>query len=492
MSIDLVKNSRDPRWLQTLLLVAFTILGQTLFRFDVSPMQIVVAVVAAWVVDIALTKLADDEWLLPLSATISGLSIGLLLRSPEVWPFAAAAFLSIASKFVFRFDGRHVFNPSNLGITLILLLPLSGTRLDPGQWPNLGLLLFLIAALGVLVLTMARRLALIVPLAVGWAIVLEIQALAIGYPPDLALRPIVTGAAILFAFFMLTDPRTTPDSLAGQFAFGAAVGLIGGGLMVAGIGYAVFLALAIVCLVFGVWRWVTHVGRRPLPNPPQAREGISRRRLMTGIGTAGLGAGFLASWPLVARGQQGDLADQWTASGGGVNLKYMPDETGKQSIPLRENFFFDMNQAICSVEYNPQRFVMPTYGAGKQTIEPGEFYMFMLAPNMNHRAVTAAPSGARKLILEGDLDCTTYAATSSTSFGSRDRPEPATFHIEAVDGGGKPGPDGRKSGDSFAFTVYFTKDSAPVNFAIFGPSATFTGEMIAGHVTIRRLDELIA
>jgi hypothetical protein len=170
----------------------------------------------------------------------------------------------------------------------------------------------------------------------------------------------------------------------------------------------------------------------------------------------------------------------------------MPDEAGNPTVPLRENFFFDMNQALCSVEYNAQRFVMPTYGAGKQAIEPGQFYMLMVAPQMTRRAVTAAANGARKLVLEGDLDCTTYAGTSSSSFGSRDKPEPATFHIEAVDGGGKPGPDGRKPGDSFAFSVYFLKDTAPVNFAIFGPSATFTGDIVAGRVTIRSLDELTA
>ncbi|HEU0168848.1 MAG TPA: RnfABCDGE type electron transport complex subunit D, partial [Chloroflexota bacterium] len=417
MSIDLVNNWRDPRWFQVLVLLAFTILGQTLFRFDVTLLQVAVALVAAWVVDIALTKLADDRWLLPLSATISGLSIDLLLRSGEVWPFAAAAFLSIASKFVFRFDGRHVFNPSNLGITVILLLPLAGTRLDPGQWPNLGLLLFLIAALGIVVLTMASRLALVLPFGIAWAIVLEVQALVSGYPPDLALRPMLTGAAILFAFFMLTDPRTTPDGWRGQAIFGGAVGLLGGLLMVVGIGYAIFLALVIVCAVYGAWRWIADVRSRPAPADQPERP--DRRRFLTGLGAAALSGGFLASWPLVARGQHGDLADQWTASGGGVNLKYMPDQDGKPTIPLRENFYFDMSQAICSVEYNPQRFVMPTYAAGKQTIEPGQFFMFMVAPNMTRRAVTAAPSGARKLTLEGDLDCTTYAGTSSASFGSR-------------------------------------------------------------------------
>ncbi|MFI5266695.1 MAG: RnfABCDGE type electron transport complex subunit D [Chloroflexota bacterium] len=484
MSIDLVKNAR-ARWAQTGVLLLFTILGQLFFRFDVTPLQVALAVIAAWLTEIVLARCSRAEWQLPLSATISGLSVGLLLRSTELWPFAAASFLAIASKYVLRFDGRHIFNPSNLGITLLLVLPFAGTRLDPGQWPNLGLLLFLVAALGVLVLFMASRMALVLPFAAGWAAALAIGALATGFPLAAALRPLLTGSAILFAFFMLTDPRTTPSSLRGQALFGAATGILGGALMLAGVPYAIFLALLLVCLGYGSLSFWERSRERAPVNP-------DRRAFITGVGAAAVSAGFLVAWPLAGRAGRGGLADRWTASGGGVNLKYMPDDSGNPTVPLRENFFFDMNQALCSVEYNAQRFVMPTYGAGKQTIEPGQFYMLMVAPQMTRRAVTAAPNGARKLILEGDLDCTTYAGTSSSSFGSRDKPEPATFHIEAVDGGGKPGPDGRKPGDVFAFSVYFLKDTAPVNFAIFGPSATFTGEMVAGRVTIRSLDELTA
>ncbi|HLG71911.1 MAG TPA: RnfABCDGE type electron transport complex subunit D [Chloroflexota bacterium] len=490
MSIDLVNNTkhRQALWAQTGVLLLFTILGQALFRFDVSPIQVALGVVAAWVAEIVLARCAHGKWAFPLSATISGLSVGLLLRSTELWPFAAASILAIASKYALRFNGRHVFNPSNLGITILLLLPLTETRLDPGQWPNLGLLLFLVAALGIVVLFKASRLALVLPFAAGWAIVLLANAQATGFPLPAALRPLLTGAAILFAFFMLTDPRTTPVGWRGQALFGATTGALGGLFMIAGLPYAIFLALLITCLVYGVFEW----RRTAVASQPEAPVDPDRRAFMTGVGAAALSAGFLAAWPLAGRSGRGNLADRWTASGGGVNLKYMPDESGNPTVPLRENFSFDMNQAICSVEYNAQRFVMPTYGAGKQTIEPGQFFMLMVAPNMTRRAVTAAPNGARKLILEGDLDCTTYAATSESSFGSRDKPEPATFHIEAVDGGGKPGPDGRKPGDSFAFSVYFLKDTAPVNFAIFGPSATFTGDMIAGRVTIRSLDELTA
>ena len=64
--------------------------------------------------------------------------------------------------------------------------------------------------------------------------------------------------------------------------------------------------------------------------------------------------------------------------------------------------------------------------------------------------------------------------------GSREASEPAFFEIEAVDGGH----GGAAAGDSFAFTVYFDRAQAPVNYAIFGPKATFTGQMVAGEVTI--------
>jgi len=478
-------------WAQTCVLLLFTVLGQVFFRFDVTLLQIALGLVAAWLTEIVLARAARGEWLLPLSATISGLSVGLLLRSTELWPFGVASFLAISSKYALRVGSRHIFNPSNLGITLLLVLPFAGTRLDPGQWPNLGLLLFLVAALGIVVLFMASRLALVLPFAAGWALVLAIGALATGFPLAAAPRPLLTGSAILFAFFMLTDPRTTPPRLAGQALFGAATGILGGVLMLAGVPYAIFLSLVVVCLAFSspsLWKSATSF----LAHRRGAPIAADRRAFVTGIGAAALSAGFLAAWPLAGRAGRGGLADRWTASGGGVNLKHMPDESGNATVPLRENFFFDMNQALCSVEYNAQRFVMPTYAAGKQTIEPGQFYMLMVAPQMARHAVTAAPNGARKLVLEGDLDCTTYAGTSSSSFGSRDKPEPATFHIEAVDGGGKPGPDGRKPGDSFAFSVYFLKDTAPVNFAIFGPSATFTGDIVAGRVTIRSLDELTA
>src|SRR5919197_1412588 len=96
------------------------------------------------------------------------------------------------------------------------------------------------------------------------------------------------------------------------------------------------------------------------------------------------------------------------------------------------------------------------------------------------RARGRTADGKRVAKLTGQLGCATYAGTATASFGSRTATEPAFFEIEAVDGGH----GGGVTGDRFAFTVFFDPAQAPLNHAIFGPQPTFTGEMVAGEVTI--------
>ena len=170
-----------------------------------------------------------------------------------------------------------------------------------------------------------------------------------------------------------------------------------------------------------------------------------------------------------------------TASGGGVNLKLMPDpESGEPLVPLEEVFSFDRNHAICRVDTNPQAFKMPTYKLGEVTIEPHQFFMAMVATSIEQYEVTSEPDGARRVLMRGGLDCATEVGQAELTLGSRTAAEHATYRIEAVDGG----IGGGEAGDFFAFTVFFDPEEAPVNYAIFGPAFTFTGEMVAGEITI--------
>jgi hypothetical protein len=189
---------------------------------------------------------------------------------------------------------------------------------------------------------------------------------------------------------------------------------------------------------------------------------------------AGLTSGLL--------GSRGADAQQTllTASGAGVNVKMMPDVDGNETVPLRESFAFDPKYAQCIVEDNPERFAMETFAMGRAVIEPHQFFMAMHSTEMDLITVRSGPGGALLAQLTGVLGCSTEAGTSEITVGSRTAREPAFFEIVAVDGGH----GGGAVGDSFAFTVFFDPNQAPINHAIFGPRFTFTGEMIDGEVTI--------
>lgn len=169
------------------------------------------------------------------------------------------------------------------------------------------------------------------------------------------------------------------------------------------------------------------------------------------------------------------------ASGGGINLKMMSDpDSGQPTVPLAEIFSFDRNHAICRVETNAQAFKMQTYKLGEVTIAPHRFFMSMVATSIDQFEVTTQPNNTRKVVMRGGLDCATEVGQTTTTLGSRTAAEHATYKIEAVDGG----IGGGKANDSFAFTVYFDPDKAPINYSIFGPEFTFTGQMTEGEITI--------
>ena len=202
------------------------------------------------------------------------------------------------------------------------------------------------------------------------------------------------------------------------------------------------------------------------------RRSVLGRILMA---TGGVAAG---PWLWTARPAWAQ-PEQLTVSGGGVNVKEMPGLDGAM-VPLRESFSFDANYAQCIIEDNPAAIAMDTHTMGHVVIEPHAFFMAMYSHEMSLVSIRRAPDGKRVARLAGQLGCATYAGTATTTVGSRTELEPALFEIEAVDGG----QGGGAAGDSFAFTVFFDPGQAPLNFAIFGPRPTFTGELVAGEVTI--------
>jgi len=170
-----------------------------------------------------------------------------------------------------------------------------------------------------------------------------------------------------------------------------------------------------------------------------------------------------------------------TASGGGVNRKFMPDPvSGKPSVPLEEVFSFDRHHALCRVDTNPRTFKMQTFSMGEVVVPAGRFFMAMVATTIDQYQVTTLPDGVREVTMRGGLSCTSEVGLVTVTIGSRAAAEHATYVIRARDRG----VGGGRAGDTFEFTVFFDPKEAPVNYAIFGPEFTFTGEMVEGEVSI--------
>jgi hypothetical protein len=206
-------------------------------------------------------------------------------------------------------------------------------------------------------------------------------------------------------------------------------------------------------------------------------ELLSRRQTLR----AGLSAAVaLAATSVLSRRVAAAQEEKLTASGGGVNLKLMPDVEGAPTVPLRESFTFDAHYAQCIIEDNPEPFSMETYSMGKVVIDAHSFFMGMYANDVSLVSIRDAGNGTRVAKLTGALGCSTEAGTATGRVGSREAKEPAFFEIEATDGGH----GGGAARDTFVFTVYFNPDQAPLNHGIFGPNPAFTGEMIAGEITI--------
>jgi Na+-transporting NADH:ubiquinone oxidoreductase subunit NqrB len=157
------------------------------------------------------------------SPLITGLSLSLLLRADEPWIHAAAGVIAIASKFVLRLDGKHVFNPAGFAIVVLLFAATSHVWISPGAWGSTVWTAALLVFLAILVLGAARRADIAIFFFGTHAALLFARATWLGDPFVIPLHQLQSGSLLIFAFFMISDPRTSPDSRLGRFIFAASV-----------------------------------------------------------------------------------------------------------------------------------------------------------------------------------------------------------------------------------------------------------------------------
>jgi Na+-transporting NADH:ubiquinone oxidoreductase subunit NqrB len=158
------------------------------------------------------------------SPLITGLSLSLLLRADEPWLHAAAGAIAILSKFLLRTEGKHIWNPAGFAI-VVLLACSSHVWISPGQWGASVWFAALVSFLAILVLQAARRADIALFFLGSHATLLMARAAWLGDPLAIPLHQLQSGAPLIFAFFMISDPRTSPDSRLGRFVFALAVAL---------------------------------------------------------------------------------------------------------------------------------------------------------------------------------------------------------------------------------------------------------------------------
>jgi len=244
----------DPRWLQVLFLLSFDVYALASPGFSRQPSQCASGMAACLLLDASLLYFYKGLLLMPVSGLISSMGLLLLCDSPYVWPYAAVGVISMLSKHFIRADGRHVFNPLNFGIVVGLLFFSGDMSVVAGRWGGGLAGLWAVAALGVLVVWRARRFDVA---ASYWLTFLGgalVRGAVIGAGPFVVTAPMTGAAFMLFTFFMVTDPMTTPETVSGRIAFGVLVGILDNLLRYKQVSQSPFFALFIVSAFVPVWR----------------------------------------------------------------------------------------------------------------------------------------------------------------------------------------------------------------------------------------------
>ena len=209
----------DPRWFQIFALSGLLAYGMRWLAFDIGPALAAVTLGAALLTQLAGTRWAGLPAFDPKSALISGLSLCLLLRTNSLALAACAGVVAVGSKFLIRINGKHLFNPTNFGLVAMMLITGGAVWVSPGQWGNVAFFAFLLVCAGGLVVMRAARSDVTLAFIASYLALVIGRSLWLGEPLAIPLHRLQSGALLVFTFFMISDPRTTPDSRAGRILF---------------------------------------------------------------------------------------------------------------------------------------------------------------------------------------------------------------------------------------------------------------------------------
>ena len=224
----------DARWFQIAFLSSFLLLGALARDFALTWPQVVLtftsalATQAAWLWGL---KLPNRKGLSGyLSAIVSAFGISILVRADSLWVHPLLACIAMSSKYLLRAGPKacrsHIANPANLA-AFAAWAWIPGAWLSPGQWGSASLAALWFLALGGLVTQRVQRWDISMTFLSAWAALLAFRVIWLDYSTELAWamwqQQISNGAVLLFAFFMISDPMTTPQRRSARIAYALVV-----------------------------------------------------------------------------------------------------------------------------------------------------------------------------------------------------------------------------------------------------------------------------
>jgi hypothetical protein len=296
----ILPSLRDPRMHVAAVLVTLQVLGQTVLGFRLSVAQILICLATGALIEFVVAFFKDTAIMWPASGLLTGNSTAFILRTPGtlhgqwwsthgIWIFIGVVAISMASKYLIRWRGRHIFNPSNLGLVIAFVAlgpkltePQDLWWIPPGPWLIVTYAVLVVG--GLLIAWELRLLGLELAFMAGFA---AFTALALALVPDHCMvaswhvapmcgrelwQILVTSPELLvFGLFMVPDPRTVPDGPVARVAFGIivailAVLLIGPTTLEFWTKTAILASLVIACaLRFALARFLSPLEARDRP-----------------------------------------------------------------------------------------------------------------------------------------------------------------------------------------------------------------------------------
>jgi Na+-translocating ferredoxin:NAD+ oxidoreductase RnfD subunit len=253
----------ENRFLPPLLITCILLAAHLSFGVLESYQRTALAIGTAIAAELIMGRITFGYWPNPASAYITGISVGILIRSPFYWPYFLTSLISIVSKYVLRLNGRHLWNPSNFGVSAVLFLAPATVSLLSIQWGNTLWPMVVIWILGSVIVWRVGRLHISATYVASFLLLSLVRSGITGTPWLASVAPITGPMYQLFIFFMVTDPKTTVRSKTGQCVVVFLVALVETLLRLAEVVYAPFYALFLVgpaALLFETW-WASNSAR---------------------------------------------------------------------------------------------------------------------------------------------------------------------------------------------------------------------------------------